>query len=281
MMPAQQMKIIDLNLDSVLTTAWQEVVGDERASSLNKVQAEKLQAATGLSQIMLAKALLPIAASYAMTPISHYNVGVIVIDSDDNFFFGANYEREGMPLNLTLHAEQSALFNALSSGCAKLKALVVNAAPCGHCRQFIREFRESALLKLYFDETLFTFDEVLPHSFGPDHLGVKEILESNIEDAQSAKDASNASYAPYSQSQAGMVAKVQGRVVARSWYIENAAFNPSASPLILLLSQLNLLGYRLDDVDEMEWFSSSASLDFLAEVRQFSETHSAIKMTYI
>ena len=49
------------------------------AARLSAPQWQALQAQSGLDDTALSLALLPVAAAYAHTPISHFNVGVIAL----------------------------------------------------------------------------------------------------------------------------------------------------------------------------------------------------------
>ncbi|MFM2484084.1 cytidine deaminase [Celerinatantimonas yamalensis] len=271
------LNIDQLALSEAVKQAWHQQVGPQRTSRLDGAQIKQLTQSCQLSIVELAEQLLPIAASYAVTPISHFNVGAIAIDQHGQLFMGANYEQTQVPLSLTLHAEQAALFNALNHAAAPLRHLVVNAAPCGHCRQFIRELPEYNNLDVSFSGQHFQFEQLLPHSFGPNDLGISVPLISYPEttDVQSL---SKHSYAPYSHCQIGLLAKRAETPLASSWYVENAAFNPSASPLTLLLSQLHLNGYQLAQVESIDIACNQASISFQDELNTFCALHPQIKI---
>lgn len=61
------------------------------------------------------------------------------LGSSGRVFLGANLEFAGLPLNFSIHAEQFLLVNMLRAGERQLVQLMVSAAPCGHCRQFLAE----------------------------------------------------------------------------------------------------------------------------------------------
>ena len=104
---------------------------------------------------------------------------------------------------------------------------------------------------------------LLPDSFGPIDLGISESLlaakpvgltlqqQSESALAQAALKAANGSYAPYSHCHAGIALKTTTGTVITGRYIENAAFNPSLSPLQSVLINLNLAGYTLADINAM------------------------------
>ena len=54
-------------------------------------------------------------------------------------YAGVNLEFPGLPLQHSVHAEQFLITSAAWHGERGLRRIAVNAAPCGHCRQFIAE----------------------------------------------------------------------------------------------------------------------------------------------
>ena len=106
------------------------------------LEPEAIAAAAPLTIDELAEALMPVAGAFAVTPISHFNVGVVV-RCGGRLVFGAN--AEWGPLPLSVHAEQCAVSQALlnSARCRRagepIECLYVTAPPCGHCRQFLVE----------------------------------------------------------------------------------------------------------------------------------------------
>ncbi|MFM2476733.1 cytidine deaminase [Celerinatantimonas sp. MCCC 1A17872] len=270
-----------IELPLKLKQAWLEIIGKSSVSRLNKQQVSALKDALCVDELELAQQLLPMASSFAITPISGFNVGAILIDANGQIFMGANYEMRQLPLSVTLHAEQAAFFNALNHGCAPLVQLVVNAAPCGHCRQFIREYPHCFNLKVFFDGQNFTFEQLLPHSFGPDDLHVDVLLESQNEAFSNIQDLAQKSYSPYSGCKTGLVAYQGQNVIASSWYVENAAFNPSASPLSLLLSQVALNGYSFEDLTAIQVWINQSSINFKKQIDNFLSLHPQIHLMEI
>jgi cytidine deaminase len=62
--------------------------------------------------------------------------------------------------------------------------------------------------------------------------------------------AARRSYAPYSKSYAGVAVRTSDGTIATGAYAENAAFNPSMSPLEVALSQLNLAGRTFETIED-------------------------------
>src|SRR5687767_11312729 len=120
------------------------------------------------------RALLPKAAKLAKPPISNYFVGAVCRGTTTgNLYFGANVEFAGEALSFTVHAEQAAVTNAWINGETGVDLVVVTAAPCGYCRQFLNELSTAATLQVSIgDEDTHPLSYFLPQAFGPRDLGV-------------------------------------------------------------------------------------------------------------
>lgn len=117
------------------------------------------------------------AAKRAYAPYSKFRVGAAVLGSSGAVHAGCNVENASY--GLTSCAERNALFAAVAAGERAIKAVAIYTptpeptAPCGACRQVIREFGPGALIVSVCDgkgrkET--TLDQLLPGSFGPEDL---------------------------------------------------------------------------------------------------------------
>lgn len=110
-------------------------------------------------------------AAYA--PYSRFQVGAAVLAESGKVYGGANVENASY--GATICAERSAIFAAVNAGERKLTAIAVTETPCGICRQVMREFCNPKAFKVIVAKTaddykVFTLDELLPESFGPEHL---------------------------------------------------------------------------------------------------------------
>jgi len=203
-------------------------------------------------------ALLPQAAALARPPVSNFKVGAIARGASGKLYFGTNLEFAGEALSFTVHAEQSAVVNAWMSGETGIDVVATSAAPCGYCRQFLNELATAADLTVIMPGEQRKLSELLPSSFGPRDLGIEGgllqrddhglTIDEHDTLATAAVAAANMSYAPYSKSYAGVAIRTAGGAIISGAYAENAAFNPSLSPLQAALSQLNLRGW--EDVTE-------------------------------
>jgi cytidine deaminase len=114
----------------------------------------------------------------AHAPYSRFQVGAALLDEQGRIHAGCNVENAAYPQGVC--AEGGALSAMVLAGGRSLRAaLVVGAGaslctPCGGCRQKLREFGDDSLPVLVADPTglraRFTLGELLPASFGPDHL---------------------------------------------------------------------------------------------------------------
>lgn len=114
----------------------------------------------------------------AYTPYSHFQVGACLKGASGNYYLGCNIENAGYsPTNC---AERTAVFKAVSEGERDFTAIAIvcsgknPAAPCGVCRQVLREFCKYDMPVVFANadrETVeSTLGDLLPHSFGPEDL---------------------------------------------------------------------------------------------------------------
>ena len=114
----------------------------------------------------------------AYAPYSRFKVGAAIAASDGRIFAGCNVENAAYPVGSC--AEAGAISAMVAAGATRIAAIVVMGegehlvTPCGGCRQRIREFAApETVIHVAGPEGVrrsFTLDELLPFSFGPDHL---------------------------------------------------------------------------------------------------------------
>ena len=118
------------------------------------------------------------ARAYAYAPYSKFAVGAALQDEQGRIHAGCNIENAAYPQGLC--AEAVALGHLVLAGGQRITAVAVVGAgprlvtPCGGCRQKLREFGGDDVPVVVGDmSTLrgrFTLGELLPASFGPEHL---------------------------------------------------------------------------------------------------------------
>ncbi len=118
------------------------------------------------------------AQSAAYAPYSGFKVGAALTTRSGALFSGCNVENAAFPVGSC--AEASAISAMVGAGERDIAAILVvgdGAAlvtPCGGCRQRIREFAgPETPIHIAGPEghrASFTLSDLLPHSFGPDHL---------------------------------------------------------------------------------------------------------------
>lgn len=227
---------------------------------ISAAEAAALAKDAGLDVPQFMTTLLPRAAEFARPPISNFKVGCVSRGLSGALYLGANVEFAGEALSFTVHAEQSSISSAWMNGEEGVDVIAVTAAPCGYCRQFLNELATAERLTIQLPNGTFSLPDLLPNAFGPRDLGItgglmqrdEHALSIDTDDklAQTALCAANMSYAPYSKSFAGVALRTSGGTIVSGAYAENAAFNPSMSPLEVALSQLNLRGSSFDTIED-------------------------------
>ncbi|QFJ56179.1 cytidine deaminase [Pseudobutyrivibrio xylanivorans] len=136
------------------------------------------------------------AREMAYAPYSHHKVGAAIESADGRVFKGCNIENAGYtPTNC---AERTAVFKAVSEGVKNFKRIAIvggmdnltalpYCAPCGVCRQVLREFTDPKAFEILLAEVdnvtdlgkldesqvhikVVTLAEMLPLGFGPENL---------------------------------------------------------------------------------------------------------------
>jgi cytidine deaminase len=118
------------------------------------------------------------AQAKAYAPYSRFNVGAAILTPSGAIYAGCNVENAAYPQGAC--AEAGAISAMALSGERRIAEILVIGdgealvTPCGGCRQRIREFAAlEAPIHIAGPEGVrasFTLGELLPHSFGPDHL---------------------------------------------------------------------------------------------------------------
>jgi cytidine deaminase len=216
--------------------------------------------------------LLPLARLYAVVPVSGYPVGAVATGIPDpetgwsSLYLGANFEFANTALSFTVHAEQAATNNAWLNAEPGIQSLAISDAPCGYCRQFLYELVTAPQLSILLPTepgavtyTSTPLTELLPRPFGPTDLGVvggwmdprqcshNLALERGAPAdplVAAALSAASGSYAPYqtgeSHAYAGVAVQLADGSIYAGRHAENAAYNPSLSPLASALTFMNM-----------------------------------------
>ena len=118
------------------------------------------------------------AQAKAYAPYSRFKVGAAIATPTGAIYSGCNVENAAYPVGSC--AEASAISAMINAGERVIAAILVIGdgealvTPCGGCRQRIREFAQAStpihIAGPNGHRTSFTLADLLPHSFGPDHL---------------------------------------------------------------------------------------------------------------
>ena len=123
------------------------------------------------------KAAAVVMLDRAYCPYSHFPVGAALECGDGTVFTGCNIENAAY--GATICAERAAVTKAVGEGHRDFVRIVIAGrsrdfcVPCGTCRQVLREFApgmEVICLNGAGEELRLTLEDLLPHSFGPEHL---------------------------------------------------------------------------------------------------------------
>lgn len=124
------------------------------------------------------------ARKHAYTPYSGFQVGAALMTKEGKVYFGCNIENAAYtPTNC---AERTAFFKAVSEGEREFAAIAIvggkagtrtgdTCAPCGVCRQVMREFCEPKEFRVILEDGKggilnLALEEILPLGFGPENL---------------------------------------------------------------------------------------------------------------
>ncbi|KEI69705.1 hypothetical protein GV64_02160 [Endozoicomonas elysicola] len=234
---------------------------------LEPEQVNELKVLMRLSTEDFLKAVLPLAATMSTCPISGFSVGAVVEgfraaegsceEEQGPIYFGANLEIAGQPLKMAIHAEQASISNAWHQGETRLRRLMVNEAPCGHCRQFMNELNEIDQMEILVSQLdnerkkHYRMADLLPDAFGPGDLkqggrllGPSNQLLNSPDSSDTlinaATQAAQNSYAPYSDCYSGIALLMNNGDIISGMYAENVAFNPSLTAIEAALVNLRL-----------------------------------------
>ena len=118
------------------------------------------------------------AMNKAYVPYSNYQVGALIVTKNGNTYSGCNVENASYPLGNC--AEAAAIASMVLAGEKYIRMIYVmtkndeGGIPCGGCRQRIREFSDenTQIIMCSPDgvQQRINLSELLPNSFGPEHL---------------------------------------------------------------------------------------------------------------
>jgi cytidine deaminase len=115
------------------------------------------------------------ARELAYAPYSNYQVGAALLTAEGKIYKGCNIESASYTPSIC--AERTAIFKAVSEGERDFAAIAVatinGGAPCGVCRQVMREFAPHLIVivgDISGTYEVLTLPDLLPHSFGPENL---------------------------------------------------------------------------------------------------------------
>lgn len=121
----------------------------------------------------------------AYAPYSNHPVGAAIRSSNGKIYSGCNVETAHY---IVVHAEVSAISAMITDGETEIAEIAIvgpgdlMCTPCGDCRQRIREFcnKERTVISIYNKQGVqlktYSMEELLPDSFGPDHIKIPNVV---------------------------------------------------------------------------------------------------------
>ncbi len=118
-----------------------------------------------------------LAKKRAHAPYSHFRVGAALLAANGNIYTGCNVEISTYAL--TICAERTAIFKAISEGDKRFKAIAVVSddpgftPPCGACRQVLMDLAGNIDFMMVNGKgqvKVLKLKELLPHAFGKKNL---------------------------------------------------------------------------------------------------------------
>lgn len=117
------------------------------------------------------------AKKVSLPTYSHFHVGAALLTEDNKIYTGGNIETSSY--SLTICAERTAIFKAISEGERKFKAIAIASdsdgfcSPCGACRQIINDLCgeiDIILVNNNKETKIYKTSEMLPFAFSDDDL---------------------------------------------------------------------------------------------------------------
>ena len=117
------------------------------------------------------------AKTKALPTYSNFHVGAALLTEDDKIYTGCNIESSSY--SLTMCAERTAIFKAISEGDRKFKAIAVASdhpdfvSPCGACRQVLSDLCgniDVIMVNQKNELKVLKISDLLPFPFGDEKL---------------------------------------------------------------------------------------------------------------
>ena len=117
------------------------------------------------------------AKNIAVPTYSNFHVGAALLTEDNKIYTGGNIESSSY--SLTICAERTAIFKAISEGERNFKAIAIASdlddfcSPCGACRQIISDLCgeiDIILVNNNKETKIYKTSEMLPFAFSDDDL---------------------------------------------------------------------------------------------------------------
>lgn len=116
-------------------------------------------------------------AEKAYAPYSNFKVGAVLLTKDGQIFTGCNIENASY--SMTMCAERTVVFKAVSSGFRDFKAIAVAGSsdgdfskpciPCGACLQVLSEFCDGDFM-IVLSDGVYRLSDFMPKKFSAENI---------------------------------------------------------------------------------------------------------------
>jgi cytidine deaminase len=237
--------------------------------SLTKQEVEDIGSGNNLVPREIMVLLLGVASAMAQVTGNGDHIGAVVEGESGSLYVGAPYTWSTKEIKFSSHGVQTAVLNAWHQGEKKLTNLMVEAPPCGCCRQFLRELYNWNTLKILHASDgpkslqKASITEIPFTSAGLRVAGVKERLMDSIprklaigkSDANElinfAAEAASEAYAPYSGNSAGIALKTKRGVIYQGRYVESKTSIAGLLAVETAILNVIMSGETIDNIKEI------------------------------
>eukprot|EP00708_Paratrimastix_pyriformis_P003532 GAFH01002314.1.p1 GENE.GAFH01002314.1~~GAFH01002314.1.p1 ORF type:complete len:302 (-),score=38.84 GAFH01002314.1:301-1095(-) len=231
----------------------------------------------------LLRLMVQVIRQFAVVPISNFRVGAAALGSSGAIYCGVNMEWTRVAFAQTVHAEQCCLTNAWHHREPRILMLAASEPPCGHCRQFMNELCGCENLQVISkDSAPMPLHDLLPKDFGPAALEMRGIDATWQGPAlrpvgspkvpadllQAALEAAQRAHVPYGTGPSGVALHTPYGIYSGA-PLENAAYNPTFSPLQVALVRMHCDHKPLDCITEAVMVESPTGMvTYAAQARE-------------
>jgi len=201
---------------------------------------------------------------YSVIPITGFNIGAICLGVSGNLYYGVGIDVKGQFSALNVHAEQTAVANAIQHGEIEIVKIATNEVPCNGCRQFLYELNNADKLDIILpDGSKKVLAYYLQHAVGMEDVGLKRgvisfqnhklqlIDPTDDHVVNRALGEANRSYAPYTKYYSGVSIQTRDGEIYGGSYAENGVHKHGLSAMEAAFVNLIMCGSNFQEIERI------------------------------